>query len=75
VNIEGSAIMCFILVIAFWFKRYMIIVPTLSIGIQKVGIYSPSWVELAILFGAFSVPILMYTILSKLVPLIELGEH
>ena len=75
VNIDGSAVMCFILVIAFWFKRYMIIVPTLSLGIQKVGLYSPTWVELAILFGAFAVPILMYTLLSKIVPLIELEEH
>jgi Ni/Fe-hydrogenase subunit HybB-like protein len=75
VNINMSAVMCTVLVIAFWFKRYMIIVPTLSLGIQKVGIYSPTWVELAILFGAFAVPILLYTILSKLVPLIELEEH
>ena len=75
VNIDGSAVMCFILVIAFWFKRYMIIVPTLSLGVQKVGLYSPTWVELAILFGAFAVPILLYSILSKIVPLIELGDH
>jgi molybdopterin-containing oxidoreductase family membrane subunit len=75
VNIDYSAIMCFILVIAFWFKRYMIIVPTLSIGIQKVGIYNPTWVEIAILLGAFSVPILLYSLISKIVPLIELEDH
>lgn len=75
VNITGSAVMCFVLVIAFWFKRYMIIVPTLSLGVQKVGIYSPTWVELAILFGAFAVPILLYSLLSKIVPLIELEDH
>ncbi|MFC1803110.1 NrfD/PsrC family molybdoenzyme membrane anchor subunit [Thermoproteota archaeon] len=75
VHIEGSAVMCAILVIAFWFKRFMIIVPTLSIGVQKVGIYIPTWVELAILFGAFAIPILLYTLLSKIVPLIELEEH
>ncbi len=75
VNIDGSAIMCTILVIAFWFKRYMIIVPTLSIGIQQVGIYGPTWVELAITCGAFAFPILLYTLMSKIVPLIELEEH
>jgi molybdopterin-containing oxidoreductase family membrane subunit len=75
VHIEVSAIMCTLLVIAFWFKRYMIIVPTLSIGIEKVGIYVPTWVEIAIVFGVFAVPILLYTLLSKIVPLVELEEH
>jgi molybdopterin-containing oxidoreductase family membrane subunit len=74
VNINHSAVMCFVLVVAFWFKRYMIIVPTLSIGVQKVGIYNPSWVEIAILLGAFSVPILLYSLISKIVPLIELED-
>ena len=59
---------------AFWFKRYMIIVPTLSIGVQQVGIYSPTWVEIAIMLGAFAIPILMYAIITKIVPLIELEE-
>ncbi|MBT7347868.1 polysulfide reductase NrfD, partial [Candidatus Bathyarchaeota archaeon] len=75
VHIEGSAVACTILVIAFWFKRYMIIVPTLSIGIQQVGIYAPSWVEIAIMLGAFAIPILMYAIITKIVPLIELEEE
>jgi molybdopterin-containing oxidoreductase family membrane subunit len=75
VHIEYSAIMCAILVVAFWFKRYMIIVPTLSIGIPQAGIYNPTWVEIAILFGVFAVPILLYTLLSKIIPLIELEEH
>jgi molybdopterin-containing oxidoreductase family membrane subunit len=75
VNITWTAIMSFILVVAFWFKRYMIIVPTLSIGVQHVGLYTPTWVEIAILFGSFSVPILMYTILTKIVPIIEMEEH
>jgi molybdopterin-containing oxidoreductase family membrane subunit len=75
VHIEVSAIMCTLLVIAFWFKRYMIIVPTLSIGIEKVGIYAPTWVEVAIVFGVFAVPILLYTLLTKIVPLVELEEH
>ncbi len=74
VNIDGSAIMCTILVLAFWFKRYMIIVPTLSIGIQQVGLYGPTWVEFAITCGAFALPILLYSLLSKVVPLIELEE-
>lgn len=75
VNINVSAVMCTLLVIAFWFKRYMIIVPTLSIGIQEVGIYTPTWVEISILFGTFALPILLYAILTKILPLMELEEH
>lgn len=75
VNVTWTAVMSFILVIAFWFKRYIIIVPTLSIGIQQVGIYSPTWVEIAILLGSFAFPLLIYSILTKVVPLIELEEE
>ena len=75
VNIDGSAVACTVLVVAYWFKRYMIIVPTLSLGVQKVGLYSPTWVEIAIMLGAFAIPILMYTIITKIVPLIDLTEE
>ncbi len=74
VNITWTAVMSFILVVAFWFKRYMIIVPTLSIGVQQVGLYSPTWVEIAILLGSFALPLLLYSILTKVVPLIEMEE-
>ena len=75
VNIDGSAVACTVLVIAFWFKRYMIIVPTLSIGVQQVGLYSPTWVEIAIMLGVFAIPILMYAVITKIVPLIDLVEE
>lgn len=74
VNIGWTAFMSVILVIAFWFKRYLIIVPTLSLGIQEVGVYNPTWVEIAIVLGSFALPALLYTLLAKLVPLIELEE-
>ncbi len=75
INISVTAFMAFLLVVAFWFKRYIIIVPTLSIGIQDVGLYSPSWVELAILAGLFALPTLLYTILIKIIPIIELEDY
>jgi molybdopterin-containing oxidoreductase family membrane subunit len=74
VNINLTAVVSFWLVIAFWFKRYIIVVPTLSIGTEHIGLYAPTWVELAILAGSFSLPILLYTILVKLVPIVEMGE-
>lgn len=74
-NLNMTALMSAIIVIAFWAKRYIIIVPTMSIGIQKVGLYTPTWVEISILLGSFSIPILIYTILTKLIPIIEMEEH
>jgi molybdopterin-containing oxidoreductase family membrane subunit len=74
VNINLTAIVSFWLVIAFWFKRYIIVVPTLSIGTEHLGLYAPTWVELAVLAGSFSLPILLYTILVKLIPIVEMGE-
>jgi Ni/Fe-hydrogenase subunit HybB-like protein len=75
VNITWTAVMSSILVIAFWFKRYIIIVPTLSIGIQQVGIYSPTWVEIAILISSFTLPLFIYAIFTKVIPLIEIEEE
>jgi molybdopterin-containing oxidoreductase family membrane subunit len=74
VNIELTAIVSLVLVIAFWFKRYIIIVPTLSVAGTTYGVYTPSWVEIAILGGSFSLLTLLYTVIMKLVPIIEMGE-
>jgi Ni/Fe-hydrogenase subunit HybB-like protein len=74
VNIDLTAIVSLVLVIAFWFKRYIIIVPTLSVAGTTYGVYTPSWVEIAILGGSFSLLALMYTVIMKLVPIIEMGE-
>lgn len=76
ININMTALVSFIVVIAFWFKRYMIIIPTLSIGVEHIGFYRPTWVELTILAGSFALPALIYTVLIKLVPIIEMKvEH
>lgn len=74
VNVDLTAVVSFILVIAFWFKRYIIVVPTLSIAGTTYGTYLPSWVEIAILGGFFSLMALLYTVIIKLVPIIEMGE-
>ncbi len=75
VNIDLTAMASLVLVIAFWFKRYIIIVPTLSVAGTMYGVYMPRWVELAILGGSFSLLAIMYTLLLKLVPIIEMGEE
>lgn len=67
--------------IAMWFKRYIIIVPTLynpRIPIQNVpsewAQYSPSWVEWSITAGAFAMFILLYSLFSKIFPIVSIWE-
>jgi Ni/Fe-hydrogenase subunit HybB-like protein len=67
--------------IAMWLKRYIIIVPTLynpRIPIQSVpwewAHYSPTWVEWSITAGAFAMFILLYTLFSKIFPVISIWE-
>jgi len=74
INITMTAIVSLVIVIAMWFKRYIIIVPTLTVGGSPLLAYAPSWVEIAILGGSFSALALIYTILLKLIPVIEMEE-
>jgi molybdopterin-containing oxidoreductase family membrane subunit len=74
INITMTAFVSLVIVIAMWFKRFIIIVPTLTVGGSPLLAYTPSWVEIAILAGSFSALALIYTILLKLIPVIEMEE-
>ncbi len=72
VNIRISALMSLLTVIAFWLKRYIIIVPTLSIGAYQI--YFPSWIEISITLGSFAILILAYSLFVKVFPMFEFEE-
>jgi molybdopterin-containing oxidoreductase family membrane subunit len=74
ININMTTFFSAIIVLAMWFKRYIIIVPTLVVGGTPLESYAPSWVEIAILLGSFSTLTLVYTLLTKLIPIIEMEE-
>lgn len=74
INITWTAVFSLFIVIAMWFKRYIIIVPTLTVGGSPLQTYAPSWVEITILGGSFAALALIYTILLKLIPIIEMEE-
>ena len=63
-----------------WLKRYLIIVPTLQtpfIPAEAAGItpwYFPSLVEWAITVGAFAAFLLMFTLFSRLFPILSIWE-
>ncbi len=73
VNIGLTASLSLIVVGSYWIKRYLIIVPTMTRGAERI-VYAPTWVELSIIAGTFALPMLLYTVFIKLFPIIELGE-
>ena len=73
VNIKISSFMSVLVVIAFWFKRYIIVIPTLSIGAYEI--YFPSWVEISITLGSFALLFLVYSLFIKVYPMFELEEE
>ncbi len=79
-TINNIALVSFIVVIALWVKRYLIIVPTLEtplFPIQDSRIewikYSATWVEWALTAGGIATFIFMFMLLSKYVPIIPVA--
>ncbi|MEM4415577.1 MAG: NrfD/PsrC family molybdoenzyme membrane anchor subunit [Candidatus Caldarchaeum sp.] len=62
--------------IGMWLERWNIIVPSLALPQLPYpsGTYTPTWVELSITAGAFSLFALIYLSFSKLFPIIPLWE-
>ena len=77
----GSIMTASILInIGMWVKRYLILVPTLQtpfIPAQSAGInphYFPSIVEITITAGAFAGFMLLYTLFSRIFPILSIWE-
>ena len=62
--------------IGMWLKRFVIIIPSLQVPLMPFdfGAYAPSWVEWSITLAAFAAFILIFTIASRLIPLISIWE-
>jgi len=81
-NIKGIVIASLLVNVGLWLKRYVIIIPTLSspfLPIQGVpwewAHYSPTWVEWSITAGAFAGFALLYTLFSKVFPIVSVWEN
>ncbi|MBI2872278.1 MAG: polysulfide reductase NrfD [Chloroflexi bacterium] len=59
-----------------WIKRYIIVVPTLANPLMPYewGVYTPTWVELAITAASFGGFALIITLFAKLFPIISVWE-
>jgi Ni/Fe-hydrogenase subunit HybB-like protein len=63
-------------IIGMWLERYLIIVPTLSLGRLPAtwGRYAPTWVEISITIATFTTMALLYLIFAKLFPIVSIWE-
>jgi molybdopterin-containing oxidoreductase family membrane subunit len=59
-----------------WLERFVIIVPTLTKQRMPVegAFYIPTWVEWSILAGCISLFILLYTLFTKVFPIVPIWE-
>lgn len=80
-SIEGTFLASVLVIIGAWLKRYIIVVPTLmNPHLPMQGIpaewtsYRPTWVEWAITAAAIAGFLLIYTLISKLFPIISIWE-
>jgi molybdopterin-containing oxidoreductase family membrane subunit len=75
------ALVSFIMVIALWVKRYLIIVPTLESPLVPVQDtrpefvkYSATWPEWALTFAGIATFLLFFTLMSKFVTVVPVSE-
>lgn len=66
-----------LIIIAFWVKRFLIVVPSLLRPLLPFpeGSYSPSWVEWSIIVGILALAVLLYIIFLKIFPILDLSEE
>jgi len=75
-TIRGTLVASVAVLIGMWLERYTIVLPTLinpRLPYAR-GAYSPTWIELAITAGCFSMFILLYIIFIKFFPIISIWE-
>lgn len=80
-TIPGVVLASALAIIGAWAKRYLIVIPTLQTPfLPAQGLpaewtrYSPTWVEWAITAAALAGFLLLYTLLSKLFPIVSIWE-
>ena len=75
-TINGTFVAAMMVFVSAWVKRFVIIVPPLLNPRipRELVIYTPSWAEWAITFGAFASFILILTVFAKLFPIVSIWE-
>jgi Ni/Fe-hydrogenase subunit HybB-like protein len=75
-TIRGTVIASISIILGMWLERFVIIVPTLTKQRMPVegAFYIPTWVEWSILAGCISLFMLVYTLFTKVFPIVSIWE-
>jgi molybdopterin-containing oxidoreductase family membrane subunit len=75
-NIRGTVIASISIILGMWLERFVIIVPTLTRQRMPIegAFYIPTWVEWSILAGCISLFMLLYTLFTKVFPIVSVWE-
>jgi molybdopterin-containing oxidoreductase family membrane subunit len=75
-TIRGTFIASVSIILGMWLERFVIIVPTLTNQRMPVegAFYIPTWVEWSILAGCISLFVLLYTLFTKVFPIVPVWE-
>jgi Ni/Fe-hydrogenase subunit HybB-like protein len=75
-TIRGTVAVSISIILGMWLERFVIIVPTLTKQRMPVegAFYIPTWVEWSILAGCISLFVLLYTLFTKVFPIVPIWE-
>jgi molybdopterin-containing oxidoreductase family membrane subunit len=80
-TINNITISAFIVIIALWMNRYLIVVPTLESpylpiqdGRAAWAHYSATWVEWSLTAGGVALFCLLFTLASKMIPIVQVSD-
>jgi molybdopterin-containing oxidoreductase family membrane subunit len=75
-TIRGTVTASISIILGMWLERFVIIVPTLTRQRMPVegAFYIPTWVEWSILAGCISLFMLLYTLFTKVFPIVPVWE-
>jgi molybdopterin-containing oxidoreductase family membrane subunit len=75
-TIRGTVAASISIILGMWLERFVIIVPTLTRQRLPVAqaFYIPTWVEWSILTGCISLFMLLYTLFTKVFPIVPIWE-
>jgi len=75
-TIRGTVVASISIILGMWLERFVIIVPTLTrqrLPVEQ-AFYIPTWVEWSILTGCISLFMLLYTLFTKVFPIVPIWE-
>ncbi|MFQ5761485.1 MAG: NrfD/PsrC family molybdoenzyme membrane anchor subunit [Candidatus Bathyarchaeia archaeon] len=76
-SVKGIVISSLVILVAFWVKRFLIIVPSLLFPRMPYpsGLYVPTYIEWSLVVGTFAITALVFIVFAKMFPIMELRRE